>query len=235
MRLRISKYDHNSWYHTVIVIGVASLVLLAVYLYLDHGSKARLEKRIEENKLDIYALTKQIPTTTQYIDLVKQLSETAGDKLTAYEITEIARIIMVQCALNQDIGLTPSIILGLIERESAFDPDAISKAKAYGLTQVIRPTFELHSYKLGYGEFNKDLALDPIVNVQVGIRHLVYLRKYWLSEGVNSWMITINSYFWGTTITWELFIEKKRARLPSLEYGLGVLKLAEEWKKRGVL
>lgn len=219
----------------LVVLLVVGFSLFWMLLCLEYNCKKRIETRLDKTELEVSALCKQLPTVTKYIELVKHLSKASEGKLTGYEVTEIARIIMVQCALNQDIGLTPSMILALIERESAFNPDAISNAKAYGLTQVIKPTFELHSYDLGYGEFNKDLALDPIVNVQVGIRHLVYLRKYWLSEGVDSWMITINSYFWGTRLTWELFLEKKRAKLPSLEYGKGILDLAEKWKARGIL
>jgi len=155
--------------------------------------------------------------------------------LTPFEVVEISRIIIEQCAIHSDVGLTPDKIMAVMERESAFNPRAISKARAYGLMQVIQSTFLIHSPDLGYGKsFSRELALDPLVNIQVGIRELVRLRKFWLSEDVDSWLVVYTSFFWGERNAWALLLSKKRARLPSLEYSKGINDLAKKWRGRGL-
>lgn len=212
----------------LIIVG-----LLVLSLRLTSNVK-QLRQENYEQSIMIQANSKQIPYITRYIKLVKELTEVSKDKLTAYEVVEVSRIILTQCQMNQDIGLTPDIVMAMMERESHFNPNAISYAKAFGLMQVTRTIFDLHLPELGYGKFTKSLALSPIVNVEVGIKELVRLRKYWLEEGVDSWMITVNSYFWGIRNTWELFLKKKRAHLPSLEYGKSILDGAREWRKKGL-
>jgi len=223
----------KSWH-----IGLFSILLLCFFLFLlinVHRNKINsLESMNKDYDLRLSSIEKQVPGIAKYMLLVKELSTAAGNKMTAYEATEVAKIIIVQCALNEDIGLTPSLIMGIMERESNFNPSAISYAKAYGLMQVIETTWAIHAADMAYGRFTEDIALDPIVNVQVGIKELVRLRKYWLENGVDSFLVTINSYFWGTTHTWELLTKKKRASLPSLEYGKGVLDLAKKWEEKGL-
>ncbi len=217
------------------------LIALIIFLFLVFtfgiyfGDKRRQASVDHNQDLLIMATIKQVPYVARYMKLVRELEKASRGKLTAYEIVEISKVIIIQCEVHGDIGLTPAIVMAIIERESAFNPDAISRARAYGLTQCIRAVFEQHLPELGYGRrFSKDLALNPIINVEVGIRHLVYLRKYWLAEGIDSWPISISSYFWGIRLTTQLITEKKRTKLPSLEYGIGVLKLAKAWQARGV-
>jgi hypothetical protein len=188
----------------------------------------------KEQNLEIQATQKQVPGIAKYIQLVNELEQISKGKLTAHEITEVAKIIIIECNINSEIGLTPDMIMALMERESNFNPNAISYAHAYGLMQVTRAVCELHLPELGYGNFSKSLVLDPIVNVQLGIKELVRLRKYWIEHGTDSWIVTMTSYFWGVKNTWALLTSKKRSNLPSLEYGKGILDLATKWKEKGL-
>lgn len=176
----------------------------------------------------------QLPYVAEYIILVEQLAERAQGRMGAEDIVRVARIIMEQCAVNKDIGLTPDKIMAMIERESNFDPDAVSYAKAYGLMQIIEGTSLIHLSDLGYNRFRVELIMNPVTNVKIGIMELVRLRRYWLAEGKDSWTYTIHSFFWGTRNTWALLTTKGRASLPSLEYAVGVLELANSWRERGI-
>jgi len=217
-----------------LIFPMIVLLCLAFIFGYFRGKTRGIEEVLIEHELKILSHDKQIPFITEYIKLVRELQEVSKGKLSPFHIVEIAKIITIQCQINQDVGLEPEIVMALIERESSFNPNAISKAKAYGLTQCIRPVFDLHLPELGYGKFSVDLALNPIVNIEVGIKHLIYLRKYWLSEGIDSWLITTSSYYWGIRHTWDLLTSKKRARLPSLEYGKGIIDLANKWKEKGL-
>ena len=217
------------------------ILFLALWIIFIVVSNIRQFDKMEEmasinNKQDlrIISIEKQIPGIAKYQLLVKELSTAAGDKLTAYEVTEVAKIIIVQCALNEDIGMTPSLIVGIMERESNFDPNAISYARAYGLMQITQTVCEIHLPTLGYGNFSEALVLSPIINTEIGIAELIRLRKYWLENDTDSFIIVTTSYFWGIKNTWYLLNSKKRANLPSLEYGKGILDLAKAWKEKGI-
>ena len=192
-----------------------------------------LKEENKEQQLQIELNAKQIPDIAKFVNLVERLSEVSKDKLTPEEVVNVAEIIYKECAAHKDIGLTPDIILGLIERESNFNPDAISSAKAYGLMQIIEDTWLIHDVYDDW-EFTPEMATMPEINVRVGIAELVRLRYYWIREGQDNWMVPLTSYFWGITNTWVLLTSKTRDMLPSLEYGKGVLDLAIKWKERGI-
>jgi hypothetical protein len=220
---------------------VLFIIFFGVFVFSIAMTNMKFDKRYQEDSKRFYSaelrLTmaeKQIPGIIKFQELVNILQDRSKNQLTAFEVIEIAKIIIVECEMNSSIDLTPDKILAVIERESNFNPKAISYAKAYGLMQVIRTTCELHLSALGYGDFSKDLVLDPIVNVQIGIKELIRLRKYWLEEGTDSWIVVMTSYFWGIRNTWSLLTEKRRANLPSLEYGKGILDLADSWKEKGI-
>lgn len=224
-------------YTKILLIGCMIITIGFIIFYNIEKANNKIEilmETVKEQEIEILSTQKQIPGIAKYITLVKELNENSNDKLTAYEITEIAKIIIIECNKNEDIGLTPSMILAVIERESNFTPDVISYADAYGLMQITRTIFELHLPKFGYADFSKSIALNPIVNIQVGISELVRLKKYWLENGNDSWMITFTSYFWGVRNTWNLLNSKTRSNLPSLEYGNGILALSKKWIERGI-
>ena len=71
-------------------------------------------------------------------------------------------------------GLDPHLIAGLIRQESEFNPKAVSRAKAYGLTQVLPSTGRELSRRLGLRTFRPSMLFDPAVNLRLGT---TYFRK----------------------------------------------------------
>ncbi|MEB4590454.1 transglycosylase SLT domain-containing protein [Candidatus Thiothrix sp. Deng01] len=69
-------------------------------------------------------------------------------------------------------GLQPAWILGVMRRESAFDPNAESPANALGLMQLIPPTARHVARKLGLNINGKDDILQPATNIQLGSAYL---------------------------------------------------------------
>lgn len=109
-------------------------------------------------------------------------------------------------------GVNPSLVAGLIAQESAFNPMAVSHAKAIGLTQVTRgasqhvlETFndfqaypELHTYPVPLiktmilsGEVNakNEWRLNPKHSIRGGITYLKFVENYWLSDHGHQVMI----------------------------------------------
>jgi soluble lytic murein transglycosylase-like protein len=79
-------------------------------------------------------------------------------------------------AAGEKYGVSPSLIKGVIQSESSFDPNAVSSAGAKGLMQLMDGTAQ------GLGVTN---AFDPAQNIDGGTRFLSYLlRKYDGNESV---------------------------------------------------
>lgn len=219
----------------LLFLGIACGYVVMVWgLLLAAHDHDRLVAVNKDMQVRLSAVEQQIPQVAKFMQTVMNLQKAVDEKLTATQVVEVAKIIVTQCYMNQDIGLTESIVFGLIERESKFNPKAISEAHAYGLMQVLLITAENHLVDMGYKAITTELLLNPVVNVEAGIRELVKLRRYWLSEDVDSWEITLTSYYWGPQVTWLLFKSKGWVSVPSLEYGRGVMTLARAWVAKGL-
>ena len=63
----------------------------------------------------------------------------------------------------------PALVKAVIQVESNFDPDAVSRAGARGLMQLMPGTAAM--YSLGANQ-----SFNPHKNIEAGIRHLAYLK-----------------------------------------------------------
>jgi peptidoglycan lytic transglycosylase len=64
--------------------------------------------------------------------------------------------------------LDPFVLAGLIRQESEFDPKAISRARAYGLMQVLPSTGRSLARKTRSGRFRSSLLFRPDYNIRLG-------------------------------------------------------------------
>jgi soluble lytic murein transglycosylase len=72
----------------------------------------------------------------------------------------------------QTHGLDPFLVAALVRQESEFNPQAISAARAYGLTQVLPSTGRELSRKLGITRFTASHLLEPEINLRLGTYYL---------------------------------------------------------------
>ena len=68
----------------------------------------------------------------------------------------------------QALGLDPYLVAGLVRQESEFDPLAVSRARAYGLTQVRPATGREFARKVGISRFSSGLLYQPSTNLKIG-------------------------------------------------------------------
>ncbi len=87
-------------------------------------------------------------------------------------------------------GLDPYLVAALIRQESEFNPQAISSAKAYGLTQVLPSTGRQISRRAGVTGFTTSMLLQPEPNIKIGT---YYLRTL-LDQHGGDWEKTLASY-----------------------------------------
>jgi soluble lytic murein transglycosylase len=71
-----------------------------------------------------------------------------------------------KAARDQDLDLY--LLAGLIRQESEFDPQALSHASAYGLTQVRPATGRLYARELGIKRLTNRMLFQPATNVEIG-------------------------------------------------------------------
>jgi soluble lytic murein transglycosylase len=68
----------------------------------------------------------------------------------------------------KEVGIDPFLLAGLIRQESEFDPQALSPAKAYGLTQVLPVTGRQYAKRAGIQKFTNRLLFQPTTNLKIG-------------------------------------------------------------------
>ncbi len=76
-----------------------------------------------------------------------------------------------------DFSFPPENILAVIRTESDFKPDALSKAGARGLMQIMPNTLKDINRMLGTN-YTADDLYDPAINIRCGTKYLSYLYQY---------------------------------------------------------
>jgi soluble lytic murein transglycosylase len=83
----------------------------------------------------------------------------------------------VVAAQSSKHGVDPSLILGLIRQESAFELGARSRANALGLMQVLPSTGRILAREAKIQKFTSRKLLQADVNIELGTRHLATLLQ----------------------------------------------------------
>ena len=68
----------------------------------------------------------------------------------------------------REAGVDPYLLAGLIRQESEFDPQALSHANAYGLTQVLPVTGRQYARQAGVPKFTNRVLFQPQTNLKIG-------------------------------------------------------------------
>lgn len=137
-----------------------------------------------------------------HMDQIQQIATTEDFALSADLLNRIDR-------LSRDFNFNPSLLAGLVAQESGFNPQAISWAKAIGLTQVT-PIADLEIARFqplwprsssinrlpagivkglitaGKLTAKDDWRLNPELSLRGGLTFLSYLTDYWASDPVFS-------------------------------------------------
>lgn len=72
--------------------------------------------------------------------------------------------------------IDPFIVLGVLKRESDFNPNAMGVGGELGLGQLMENTAEIIAENLGYS-YNHEMLLDPEFNLKLTITQLSYLNR----------------------------------------------------------
>lgn len=105
-------------------------------------------------------------------------------------------------------ALDPYILAALIRQESEFNPNAVSRANAYGLTQVVPATGRQLARRSGLRRFTPAMLFEPGTNLRLGASYLRAILDQWGGK----WEQTLASYNAGKSrvdewLTWASFSE----------------------------
>ena len=75
-------------------------------------------------------------------------------------------------------GVPATFVRAVAREESAFDPEAVSVARAYGLIQLIRPTARRFARELGLASTPAALK-QPEINLRIGTRFIAFLWRHY--------------------------------------------------------
>ena len=111
-----------------------------------------------------------------------------------------------------------ALIRAVIKVESNFNPNAVSRAGAIGLMQLLPST------AADYGVDSRDELFDPIININTGTRHLKRLLKKYLNT---SRALTAYNAGEGN----EVGFRKTGAYLETRKYTVSVIKYYQQYKR----
>jgi soluble lytic murein transglycosylase len=86
--------------------------------------------------------------------------------------------------------LDPHMLAGLVRQESEFNPKALSRANAYGLTQIVPGTGRQLAREAGIKQFSAGMLYQPATNLKLGSRYIRSLLNQWDGK----WEETLASY-----------------------------------------
>lgn len=93
---------------------------------------------------------------------------------------------------SQEFGLEPSMVASVINIESGYDSDCISKAGAVGLMQLLPSTASDCARRMGL-MLEDDSLYDVDINIRIGCYYLRYLLDIFDGNVTN----TLCAYNWG--------------------------------------
>ena len=181
----------------------------------------------------------------ELVDLSKR-NKAAGKRDLGVDIPNVAYKVFELEQRYKDDGLEASLLLGIIETESDFDPRATSTYKdasgnvkplAYGIMQVVRSTASPYLQKLGH-TWSPEIMYEPTIALEVGTTHLVELHRQYMDEGLeftHEWNWSIMSYFWGERPIKDAMNLPSSARreTPAFGYWNRVREAQLRWKAKG--
>ena len=107
-----------------------------------------------------------------------------GEKYSSKEKQDCIQLIVMTDKQYGHKGLDAPLILAWLEKESNGNPEAVSYSGAKGLTQWMDYKAWKILVAMGYPGYDKELILNPVINLAGGLFYLNGLINFWEWKGV---------------------------------------------------
>jgi hypothetical protein len=225
-----NKFHFPKGAGTLINLILILLLIACAVTFGFYKMNQKVDEVVTSNKvIQAFALKSSQQTT-----LLKIIDEKMGTRATIKSKVLLTQTIVSVCDLRKiDVALA----CGLIDVESAWNPDITSEANAKGLMQVLPST--ARSYlRLERIDYKETTLYDPVINVIVGLSFLADLHAAHMEAGYekeNSYEISLHSYFWGQSNTAMLYGKKDgRVNTPNMSYPIRVMERTKIYKEKGL-
>ncbi|MBU6376384.1 MAG: transglycosylase SLT domain-containing protein [Bdellovibrionales bacterium] len=141
-----------------------------------------------------------------YAEVLALMEKRMGQRVSTEAIRNTAAQIV---RLSYLLGFQPSFILAIIEHESSFRADVISRAGAIGLMQLLPATARVvgRDLKIEVPRGGANLK-DPVINVTLGMHYLAQLR-----DEFQSLASTLAAYNLGP-VRWQQVLQQPNVARP---------------------
>jgi len=201
----------------------------------------RLNDKVEELKIINENLAIFVEDKGRILALEMNLFKNENaNKFLNTRIPRFAQKVLELSNKYKNDQLTVPLILGLVEVESNFNPNATCLSSdgitpmSYGLMQLVRSTGTEALEKLGY-TWSTPTILQPEINLEVGCYHLVQLHKQFVSMGIEKpeeYTMSILAYNRGERWVMESMSSTTKRPL-TLEYVAKVKIASKFWILKG--
>jgi len=172
-------------------------------------------------------------STTRKESVIKDLrTQYLNEKDLKNYILNLTQLSYEECNLivqgSKNSNINPFIILGVLKRESNFDPYAVGIAGERGLGQLMENTAKPVAQNLGY-EYDPEKLFEPKYNLELTITQLSYLYNIY-DKDLNK---TLTAYNRGQKGLAD-YIKAGKSQYKNLamsDYSAAVLKFAYEFKE----
>ena len=167
----ILRINHNLMFFIDLIKKISLAAIVSILLFASHYVSASTVYTYRDANGQIL-ITNKKPSTGKKLSLVNKVSflpyRDRGSSNSSYFSKGIkSKYDELIITLANQHGVEPALVKAVIHIESAFRPDAVSRAGAMGLMQLMPAT--ARSYDLNNNFF------EPRKNMNAGIAHLKYL------------------------------------------------------------
>lgn len=160
------KQSHHPWLTKL--LGSTTVILLVVVLAVV-GVAAFFGNKVYQRQTEMQVTQEMVLSNLRIMNeqtiVSEVIKEKLGDKLTPDQQAKLAFTIVDGCRKN---SIPISLVLGLIEKESTWNPKAVSSMGAIGLMQCM-PDTAIRHFKARGLSFSLESLHDPVLNVSIGI------------------------------------------------------------------
>lgn len=198
----------------ICILSYFMMLNLSMTAVAEDLSNYHTKNDVKKRDAFIYNLRRSYLEEKELIDYTKNLTNLEYDD---------CEFIVNEC---KDKDLDPFIVLGVIKRESNFNPKAKGAAGERGLGQLMENTARPVAENLGY-VYDPDKLFDTRYNLKITITQLAYL----LNVYSNDIHMALTAYNRGQQGLIEYMKSSENNKTAVSDYSLGVLKFAKEYKE----
>lgn len=196
------------------LISYFMMVNLSMTAVAEDLSNYQLNKDVPKRDALIYDLKDSFLKEKELIEYTQRLTNLGYDD---------CKFIISECRTQK---IDPFVILGVIKRESDFNPNAKGAAGERGLGQLMENTAKPVAENLGY-VYDPDKLFDVRYNLKLTITQISYLMNLY----GNNVHMALTAYNRGQKGLEEYIKQNGSSNSGASEYSLKVLQFAHEYKE----